>query len=78
MGLHGCVNYALNPSKEGGSHTFHLDLDLGHDGRWDVCIPVKQFWIIALLGWISITWPLISWALSFSNTVNTMVGNDDI
>ena len=39
---------------------------------------VKQFWIITLLGWFSIVWPLISWALLFSNTVSTLVENDNI
>ena len=52
-------------------------LDNGHNGKWDEYIPEKQFCLIALLGWFSIVWPLISWVPLFSNTVNTQVENED-
>ena len=51
-------------------------LDDGHHSGWDVYVSVKQFWIIALLGRVSIVWPLISWVPLFSNTFITMVENE--
>ena len=53
----------------------HWTLDTTAGGMF--MIPVKQFWIIFLLGQISMIWSLISWALSFSNPINTMVGNGE-
>ena len=49
---------------------------VGHYGKWARYVPVGQLWITALLDWFSIVWPLISWALPFSNTVNTLTEND--
>ena len=33
--------------------------------RWEVYVPLKQFWIIALLDFISIIWPFVSWVSHF-------------
>ena len=41
------------------------------NGRWDAYVPVKQFWIIALLGQYSIVSHVFSRAASFTNTVST-------
>ena len=49
------------------------DLDYGHNGGWDIYVPVKKFWIIALLASFSIVKPLTSGVPLFSNIVKSVV-----
>ena len=46
-----CENF-INPWKAGGMFTSHLDGR--YNGGWDIDVPGKQFWVIALLGPFSI------------------------
>ena len=67
----------FNPYTVGGMYMSHLDD--GHNSRLDVFVPVKQFCIdvVALSSQFSVVRRLISWALPFSNTVNTLVKIED-
>ena len=70
-GVSGCSN----PEMVDEIYTFHLDD--GHADKGDVTIPVKKFWITALLGQFSIVYPFISWVQPFYKTVNTLAENED-
>ena len=75
--LEDAIEKILNPLNHymaGGMYVPHLDDGL--NSRWHVFITVKQFWIIALLGWYAMISQVFSWAASFPKAVNTLVLNN--
>ena len=43
-----------------------------------IYVPVEQFWIIVLLGQYSLAYYIFFGTALFSNTVNTLVENEDL
>ena len=75
--IHYCATiHSFDPSTAGDTtYVPQRPMVLGPGGT--IYVPQKQLWIIALLGHYSIVSHVFSWAAQFSNTVDTMVKNED-